>query len=169
MKLQAIVSESQMDVEIRAQGTRIAAVIDGRKYELDLQRASSGRYLLLLDGGRVFDCHVEGRLESGSTVEVRVGATLHAITLLDPKRLRGTSGSGAHGDGVARIVAPMPGKIVRLLVETGQEIEAGSGVIVVEAMKMQNELKSPKSGRVVSINVTVGTTVNSGDLLAVVE
>jgi len=168
MKLQAIVSGSQMDVEIRAQGGRIAAVIDGRKYELDVQRANGGHYLLLHEG-RVFDCHVEGHLESGSTVEVTVGATPHAVTLLDPKRLRGASGSGAHGDGAARIVAPMPGKIVRLLVETGQEVEVGSGVIVVEAMKMQNEMKSPKSGRVVSINVTVGATVNSGDLLAVIE
>jgi biotin carboxyl carrier protein len=168
MKLQAIVSESEMDVEIRAQGARIAAVVDGRKYELDLQRAGGGHYLLL-HRGRVFDCHVEGRLESGATVEVTVGATPHAVTLIDPKRLRGTSGSGAHGDGAARIVAPMSGKIVRLLVETGQEVEAGSGVIVVEAMKMQNEMKSPKSGRVVSINVTVGATVNGGDLLAVVE
>ena len=168
MKLHAIISESQMDVEIRAQGGRIAAVVDGRKYELEVQRASGGHYLLLHEG-RVFDCHLDGRLESGSTVEVTVGATLHAVTLLDPKRLRGTSGSGAHGDGAARIVAPMPGKIVRLLVEPGQEVEAGSGVIVVEAMKMQNEMKSPKSGRVISVNVAVGTTVNGGDLLAVIE
>jgi len=168
MKLQAIVSGSQMDVEIRAQAGRIAAVIDGRKYELDVQRANGGHYLLLHEG-RVFDCHVEGHLESGSKVEVTVGTTPHAVTLLDPKRLRGASGSGAHGDGAARIVAPMPGKIVRLLVEAGQEVEVGSGVIVVEAMKMQNEMKSPKSGRVVSINVTVGATVNSGDLLAVIE
>jgi biotin carboxyl carrier protein len=168
MKLHAIVSESQTDIEIRGQGARITAVVDGRKYELDFQRASGGHYLLLHEG-RVFDCQVEGRLESGSTVEVAVGATLHAVTLLDPKRLRGASGAGAHGDGAARIVAPMPGKIVRLLVEAGQEVEAGSGVIVVEAMKMQNEMKSPKSGRVVSINVAVGATVNGGDLLAVVE
>jgi biotin carboxyl carrier protein len=63
----------------------------------------------------------------------------------------------------------MPGKVVRLLVEAGQEVEAGHGIVVVEAMKMQNEMKSPKAGIIASINVTVGTTVNGGDLLAVVE
>jgi biotin carboxyl carrier protein len=63
----------------------------------------------------------------------------------------------------------MPGKVVRVLVEAGQRVEAGSGIAVVEAMKMQNEMKSPKSGTVVRINVEVGVTVNGGDLLAVVE
>jgi biotin carboxyl carrier protein len=55
------------------------------------------------------------------------------------------------------------------LVEAGQEVEAGHGIVVVEAMKMQNEMKSPKAGIIASINVTVGSTVNGGDLLAVVE
>jgi biotin carboxyl carrier protein len=63
----------------------------------------------------------------------------------------------------------MPGKIVRVLVEIGAEVEAGAGVVVVEAMKMQNEMKSPKSGVVVSINAETGATVNAGDVLAVIN
>ena len=63
----------------------------------------------------------------------------------------------------------MPGKIVRVLVQAGERVEAGAGIIVVEAMKMQNEMKAPKAGIVVSINAEEGTTVNAGDVLAVVE
>jgi biotin carboxyl carrier protein len=168
MKLRAIISDSQVDLEIRRQGSRVFATVDGRNYELDLKRGSDRAYLMS-DDGKVFDCRVDGRLESGAQVDVMVGANRHAVTLIDPKRLRSASGAGAHGEGAARIVAPMPGKVVRLLVAAGQEVEAGQGIVVVEAMKMQNEMKSPKSGTIGSISVTVGATVNGGDLLAVVE
>ena len=63
----------------------------------------------------------------------------------------------------------MPGKIVRVQLEAGAEVEKGTGIVVVEAMKMQNEMKSPRAGVVVSINVKPGDTVNAGDVLAVVE
>ena len=63
----------------------------------------------------------------------------------------------------------MPGKVVRLYIETGDAVEKGDGIVVVEAMKMQNEMKSPRAGVVVSINVKPGDTVNAGDVLAVVE
>lgn len=168
MKLQAIISDSAVDVEIRRQGSRVFATVDGRNYELALQRTSDQAYLIM-DDGKVFDCRVDGRPESGAKVDVVVGANRHAITLVDPKRLRSAAAAGGPGEGAARIVAPMPGKVVRLLVEAGQEVEAGQGLVVVEAMKMQNEMKSPKSGTIGSISVEVGATVNGGDLLAVVE
>ena len=63
----------------------------------------------------------------------------------------------------------MPGKVVRVMVEAGAEVEAGDGIVVVEAMKMQNEMKSPRAGKVLTVNVEVGTTVNGGDVLAVIE
>src|SRR5947199_2860732 len=163
MKLQAIISDSQVDLEIRRQGSRLFATVDGRNYELELKRGLDQAYLMV-DDGKVFECRVDGRLESGGQVDVIVGANRHAITLIDPRRLRSASGAGAHGEGAARIVAPMPGKVVRLLVAAAQEVEAGQGIVVIEAMKMQNEMKSPKTGTIVSINVAVGATVNSGDL-----
>jgi biotin carboxyl carrier protein len=168
MKLQGIISDSRVDLEIRRQGSRIIATVDGRGYELELTRESDLAYLLV-DDGTVFDCRVDRRLTWGATVDVMVGANRHTITLIDPKRLRSASGVGAHGEGAARIIAPMPGKVVRLLVEAGQEVAAGDGIMVVEAMKMQNEMKSPKQGTVVALNVAVGATVNGGDLLAVIE
>ena len=76
---------------------------------------------------------------------------------------------GGGADITARIIAPMPGKVVRVLVEAGAEVETGAGIVVVEAMKMQNEMKSPKAGIVATLNVEVGTTVNGGDVLAVIE
>jgi biotin carboxyl carrier protein len=63
----------------------------------------------------------------------------------------------------------MPGKVVRVLVEQGAQVEAGAGVIVVEAMKMQNEMKAPKAGVVTTLSVSVGATVNGGEVLAVIE
>jgi biotin carboxyl carrier protein len=68
-----------------------------------------------------------------------------------------------------KIVAPMPGKVVRVLAREGDEVEAGAGVAVVEAMKMQNEIKSPKKGSIQKILVREGAAVNAGDVLAIVE
>jgi biotin carboxyl carrier protein len=168
MKLQATIAESQFDVDVRLQGSRVIATVGGNSYDLELTRASKQNFLIMADG-RVFDCRVDGQPGSGGTVDVRIGANRYAITLVDPRRLRSALGSGAHGEGAARIVAPMPGKVVRVLVEAGQQVESGQGVLVVEAMKMQNEMKAPKAGKVVSVNVELGATVNRGDLLTVVE
>jgi biotin carboxyl carrier protein len=168
MKLDAIIAGAQAQIEIREQHSHVCAVVDGRRYELDVNESPPGNYLLVHEG-RVFACRVDGTPESGSTVNVTVGTTAHVVTLIDPRRLRSAAAFGAHSDGAAHIVAPMPGKVVRVLVEAGQQVEAGSGIAVVEAMKMQNEMKSPKSGTVVRVNVEVGVTVNGGDLLAVVE
>lgn len=168
MKLQATIAGHQAEIQIRTVGARVIAGIDGRGYELDLQESGANDYLLIHDG-RVFECRAEGQPESGRTIEVVVGTSRFAITLTDLKRLRGAASLGAHGDGVARILAPMPGKIVRVLVAVGDHVEVGAGVAVVEAMKMQNEMKAPKAGTIITLNVAPGDTVNGGDVLAVIE
>ena len=168
MKLHAKLGDYEGDVDIRIEDSRVSASVDNRTYELVLHRSVENRLLLVTDG-RVFDCTVDGKIESGSPVEVTVDTECYAITLTDPRRLRSASAAGALAGGLARIAAPMPGKIVRVLVEAGAQVEAGEGVIVVEAMKMQNEMKSPRAGKVVTVNVEVGATVNAGDVLAVIE
>ena len=168
MKLHASIGDTQAEVEIRQEASRVLANVDGRKYELDVRPSPSGLLLLTADGA-VFDCRVESEPTSGLPFDVFVGTQRFSITLIDPKRLRGAANADAGADGVARIVAPMPGKVVRVLVELGSQIEAGAGVMVVEAMKMQNEMKSPKAGVVAALNVEVGATVNGGDVLAVIE
>jgi biotin carboxyl carrier protein len=168
VKLHAAVTDSNVDVELRREGERVLACIDDREYELQLRQLGAGQFLLI-SNGQIFDCQVEGQSASGATLDVVVGTSRYAVTINDPKRLRGAESGAAHADGAARIIAPMPGKVVRVLVELGAQVESAAAIVVVEAMKMQNELKSPKAGTVTALNVTVGSTVNGGDVLAVIE
>ena len=168
MRLNAEIAGKACAVDLQRQGRSVLAEIDDRRYEIDVHESGDGGYLLICNG-RVFECHVNGRPESGKPIDVLLGSRLYAVTLTDPKRLRGASSSAAHGDEAVRILAPMPGKIVRVMVEIGAEIEAGTGIIVVEAMKMQNEMKAPRAGTVVALNAEAGATVNAGDVLAIIE
>jgi biotin carboxyl carrier protein len=168
MKLTAELGGEKYQLEIKRDGEHVVAEIEGRRRELEVREMGAGVYLLLADG-HVYECRVNRPGAKQEALEVTVGSRAYSVTLTDPKRLRGGQSAGALLDGTARIVAPMPGKVVRVLVEVGAEVEAGTGLVVVEAMKMQNEMKSPKAGKVMSINVTTGATVNAGDVLAVVE
>src|SRR6185503_7139280 len=168
MKLRATIQDVEVDVEVRREAGKVFASVDGRKYQLEAHPSPSG-VTLLAEDGQVFDCRVEGRSLSGQALDIFVGTNHYSVSLVDPKRLRGAAAANALADGAARIVAPMPGKIVRVLVAKGASVEAGAGIVVVEAMKMQNEMKAPKAGTVVTLNVEVGTTVNGGDVLAVIE
>jgi biotin carboxyl carrier protein len=103
------------------------------------------------------------------SLRVSVGAREYGVTLADPKHLRAAGAAGGEQGGRVQLKAPMPGKVVRVLVEAGQAVETGQALVVVEAMKMQNELKSPKSGTVTELRAEVGSTVNAGDVLVVVE
>jgi biotin carboxyl carrier protein len=168
MKLQANIDGRQAEINVRREEARVFAQIDDRQYELEVHESGPESYLLISQG-RVFDCRVEERPESGKTIQVIVGTSQFAVTLTDPRRLRSSAGMSVEGDVAARIVAPMPGKVVRVLVEVGQHVEVGTGLMVVEAMKMQNEMKSPKAGTVIALNTQTGATVNGGDVLAVVD
>ena len=168
MKLHATIGENEVNVEIRREGARVFANVDGREYELDARRSSSGVMLRTAEG-KIFDCRVDGQPSSGEPVDVFVGAYRYPVTLTDPKRLRAASAAGGNADGAARIVAPMPGKVVRVLVNEGDAVEAGQGLLVVEAMKMQNEICSPKSGKVERLLAKEGQAVNAGEGLAWVE
>ena len=168
MRLHATIADYQTDIQIYDDGSRVHAEIDGREYTLEVRETGGSGYLLMADAA-VFDCRVDGRPESGKAIGVIVGATQYSVTLDDPKRLRAAFGVVAPADAAALIVAPMPGQVVRVLVSVGDQVETGAGIVVVEAMKMQNEMKSPKTGTVVTLNVEVGATVNAGDVLAVVE
>jgi len=168
MKLNATIADYQTDVQIQRHGSRVVAEIDGRRYELEVHESGPNGYLLISQG-RVFDCRVEGRPESGKKIEVIAGTRTYTVTLTDPKRLQSATLTSAHGNDAALIVASMPGKVVRVLTELGATVAAGEGIVVVEAMKMQNEMKSPKPGTVVALNTKTGATVNGGDVLAVIE
>lgn len=158
--------------------------IDGKSYRLDLERADSG-WRCRLDGRaievdavlaradvlslRIGDRAYEVKREhAGGEMHLWVGSARLAAEVRDPRSLRGKI-RAADDHGPKRLTAPMPGKIVRVLVTEGAAVEAGSGVLVVEAMKMQNEIKSPKKGTIQKILVGAGAAVNAGDVLAIVE
>jgi biotin carboxyl carrier protein len=151
VKLKAIIGEIEEDVILEIDGARVSAQIGARHYNLEAREIESGFYLLFL-GNKVRELRVSD-----------------AIKIIDPKRLRSGHNSGGQHHGVAEIVAHMPGKVVRVHVEPGATVEKDAGMIVVEAMKMQNEMKSPRAGVVVSVKVKPGDTVNAGDVLAVLE
>ena len=168
IKLKAEVAGNHYEIAIQRVDARVSVHIDGRDYELRAQDAGAGQYVLI-DGHSVYDCSVETIHNQGNHLEVSIRGASYTINLTDPKRLRSAYTAAHHDHESAQIVAPMPGKVVRVLVEPGSEVEAGAGIVVVEAMKMQNEMKSPKSGTVVELRVSAGATVNAGDVLAVIE
>jgi len=158
--------------------------IDGKNYRLELNRAD-GRWECRLDGREVridavlarpdvLSILIEGkayeikRERTATDMHLWVGSARYAVQLRDPRSLRSRT-STDDAQGPRKLFAPMPGKVVRVLVKEGSEVEAGQGLVVVEAMKMQNEIKSPKRGIVQKLVAAEGANVNAGDVLAVVE
>jgi len=140
--------------------------VDGHSLEVDA--ALTARDVLsVLMGGDAFEIKRERSL-SGD-LHLVIGSARYAIDVQDPRSLRTRRAAAGSEAGPQKITAPMPGKIVRIMVAEKDEVKAGQGVIVMEAMKMQNEMKSPKDGRVQKILATEGATVNAGDILAVIE
>lgn len=151
MKLKALIDDREEEISLVREGRHVSARVGERHYDLEARETEPGVYLFFV-GNTVREFRVDER-----------------IKIIDPKRLRSGQNSDGHHPGVAEIVAPMPGKVVRVQVAAGTPVEKGAGVIVVEAMKMQNEMKAPRAGMVVTVNVKPGDTVNAGDVLAVLE
>lgn len=168
MILNAELNNENFSIKIKQEGDNLFAEINERKYELEAHKIKDGVYLFKHEG-KVFECRVERTEKQRDCFHVHLQNQTFTINLYDPKRLRGAQGASEHADGLIEICAPMPGKVVRLLVEAGAEIKQGEGVVVVEAMKMQNEMKSPKDGIVKEFRAKAGDTVNGGDVLAVIE
>jgi biotin carboxyl carrier protein len=158
--------------------------IDGKTHRLELNRAD-GRWSCRLDGRevevdavlarpnvlslRIGNQAYEVKCERvGAETHVWVGSARFSAEVRDPRSLRGRP-STVDDRGPRKLTAPMPGKVVRVLVAQGAQVENGTGVMVVEAMKMQNEIKSPRKGTIQKILVSEGAAVNAGDVLAIVE
>lgn len=140
-------------------------IVDGRKTSCDWIRIGRNQYSLIVDG-QVFDLTVE-LSESGCSVSARTGTIELAIK--DPRKLRETQAVEEVHAGLRRILAEMPGKVVRLLVQVGNTVSLDQSLLVVEAMKMQNEIRAPRKGVVKEIGVREGVAVNHGDFLISLE
>jgi biotin carboxyl carrier protein len=169
MKLQAEIGDDKKhEIEIKREDRTAFVNIDGREYELEVSEPEPGVFLFKHEG-RVYEASVTAPKTNGGSMHVRIGSSEIDVKIIDPKRLRSAGAGSEHDHGTVEIKTAMPGKVVRVLVEAGAEVEKGDGVIVVEAMKMQNELKSPKAGVVKDIRAAEGTTVGAGDVLATIE
>jgi biotin carboxyl carrier protein len=168
MKLQAEIGSDKYEVDVKRDGRRVVANIDGRKYDLEVSEPEPNIYLFKHEG-KIFEAFVSPTAAALGEVDVSVRNDHFEIKIIDPKRLRGVGIDAAAAEGIAEIRSAMPGKIVRILAEVDETVEKGQGIIVVEAMKMQNELKSPKNGIVKEIRVGVDSTVSSGDVLVTIE
>ena len=127
-----------------------------------------GAAVSLIVGTRSYRCDIEPRKDG--QLHVRVNQSVVPLEMLDERKLRLRRASGKFTlEGPQRIDAPMPGKVVRVLVKVGDEVQEGQGLLVVEAMKMENELKSPKAGKVTELHAVEGAAVESGAKLAVVS
>lgn len=167
MKLQAEIGDDTFEIDLTREDGKVFARVDEREYELEASEPEPNVFLLK-HRGKIFEVVVSPQTDAGIT-NVTVGRNEFELRLIDPKRLRGSGSDHSHGDGKAEIKTAMPGKVVRILLASGDEVKKGDGVIVVEAMKMQNEMRSPKDGQVSEIKVAEGDTVAAGDVLVVIE
>lgn len=164
MKIKITIQGTQRSVELTYPGDRPRWEIDGKNLEADAIEISPGIYSVLVDGKSV-----EVRIE-------RIGKQLRAVAngqeylaaIENARELRKNRAGAAQIEGRQDVVAPMAGKVIRTLVESGDEVQSGQGLLIVEAMKMQNEIRSPKAGKVEQLKVVEGQTVNPGDVVVVI-
>lgn len=168
MKLQAQIGDRTSTVEIKRDGNRVFARVDDREYELEASQPEPNVYLLK-HKGKVHELFVVKPVHASAPYTVSSRNNDIDIKLIDPKKLRGSGGADGETNGLAEIKTMMPGKVVRLIASVGDTVEKGDAVLVVEAMKMQNDLKAPKAGIVKEFRIEEGATVSAGDVLAVIE
>jgi biotin carboxyl carrier protein len=165
MIYEVVLAEKIYRVELTRAGEQWKCRLDGREIPVDVVYGQNGVLSLLL-GGKSYEVKQE---TVGGETNVVVGHERFSASVRDPRSFRSRNRVGATELGVMKIKAPMPGKVVRILAGVGDQVESGQSVIVIEAMKMQNELKAPKNGVLKKINVAEGAAVDAGQALAEVE
>ncbi|HMK73140.1 MAG TPA: biotin/lipoyl-containing protein [Myxococcaceae bacterium] len=147
-------------------GGRLVLHVNGARHEVDALALAHGAVSLLVDA-RSYDVEFD---ELGEEVEVLVRGDLFRVDVADERTLRLRAGAAAFRvEGKVTVTSPMPGKVVRVLVRPGEAVAEGQGLVVVEAMKMENELKSPKTGTVGEVFAREGGTVEANAKLLTVE
>ena len=163
MKLHLVINGSETEMEIVSPAPACRFRFAGRERCANVEIPEPGIYSVLLDGCS-YDASVE---RTERALIVTVDGCRFEIEIRDPRRRsRGPGRAGAEGS--ETLAAPMPGKVVRILVAPGDAVDPGQGIIVVEAMKMQNEIKTSRSGRVLAIHAQEGATVAAGEALATI-
>jgi biotin carboxyl carrier protein len=164
--LDSVTGKTKHVVDLEKDGSSCRVSLDGQPVDADVILAAPNAVSVLLNG-TAFEIHIAPSLDG--TYKLQTGPHEFQADVRDPRAWRGRKQSALEAEGRQQIIAPMPGKVIRLLVKVGDEVEAGQGLIVVEAMKMQNEIRSPKKGKVERIQAKEGQAVNAGDILAWVD
>jgi biotin carboxyl carrier protein len=151
-------------LELQAEKEGWECRLDGRELQIDAVLARRD-VLSILIAGKAYEVKRE---RTATDLHLWVGSTRYSVELRDARSLRSRRAAIGTDEGPRKLVASMPGKVVRVLLQENEAVEAGQGVLVVEAMKMQNEIKSPKQGIVQKIVASQGATVNAGDVLAII-
>jgi biotin carboxyl carrier protein len=151
-------------VQVAQDGGRYDIMLDTARHVVDAALIEPGRWSLLMDDGRSHEVVIVSNGHRGAAA-VLVDGLVVPVAVRDPRRRRDAAAAHGAADGPIRILAPMPGKVIRLLAERGAAVSARQGVIVVEAMKMENELRAPRAGIVAEVLVREGDLVDAGALL----
>jgi biotin carboxyl carrier protein len=165
MVYEVMVNARKRRLELDREGEGWKCQLDGREIRIDVASPHADIVSLLIDGHSY-----EITRERGARGEhIWIGNQRYPSEVRDPKSWRSRRPATGDESGPKQLLAAMTGKVVRILVREKEQVEAGQGVLAVEAMKMQNEIKSPKRGVIQKILVAQGSTVHAGDVLAVVE
>jgi biotin carboxyl carrier protein len=165
VKLQIEIAGKKRHVELIEAGERPTWTIDGQRLEADATEVSPGIYSILING-KSFEVRIERR---GAELCATTRDREFAVVIQDEREWRRHRGGSVEAEGRQQVLAPMPGKVVRVLVSAGDSVRAGQGLLVVEAMKMQNEVRAPKSGTIDRVRVVEGQTVNAGEVVVIVS
>jgi acetyl/propionyl-CoA carboxylase alpha subunit len=166
MKLELEIEGKIMEAEFSSGEPMAQLSLEGKVYRAAVSEPEPGIFVIIFND-RVYRCTLE-RLPNGG-IEVNVGGQRISVAANDKKHLRSNPGGSSGSGGRVILSAPMPGKVVRILLAAGAEVNAHQGVLIVEAMKMQNEVQSPKAGKIAEMRISEGQTVNGGEILAVIE
>ncbi|NIS78886.1 MAG: biotin/lipoyl-binding protein [Anaerolineales bacterium] len=165
MKYIATIEDQQFEIEINADGE---IMVNGERLSLDFQSVAGRPVYSMLIEGRSFEAYV---VPSLSGLEVLLKGQLYLVNVEDERqrRLRMASGAQISQTGEYHLRAPMPGLVVAVPVEEGQQVEKGDNLIVLESMKMQNELKSPRGGTIARVRVHAGDSVDQNQVMVIVS
>jgi biotin carboxyl carrier protein len=153
-------------VELERHADRWKISLDGQQVLADAVEINPHTLSLLLEG-RSYEVHIAESPDG--VLKLQTGFQEFTAEVVDPRAWRGRWHGAREAEGRQQVVAPMPGKVVRILVQAGDTVEAGQGLLVVEAMKMQNEIRSPKGGTLERLHVKEGQPVNAGEVLCIVS
>ena len=168
MQYEVEIGGTRRQVVVTRSGDGFAVSVDGRVRQVDAARIDAHTLSLVVDRVWSNEVSIASNPDTGQ-LDVHVGDTPVAVTLNGRRRWGRKEKGGGAGSGPQRLVAPMPGKVVRVLVKAGDTVAAKQPVVVVEAMKMENELRAGREGTVAEIHVREGMSVDAGALLLVIQ